>query len=57
MRTLILSVTFAFILLLAVLTGVDIYKHGFTALTVPSLLILVLLGVGIFGALLNDPNE
>ncbi len=57
MRRLILGVSFAFILLFATLTAVDIVKHGFTALSVPSLLILALLGIGIFGALLNDPDE
>jgi len=55
-RNLILGVTLAFVLLLAVLTGVDIYKHGVTALSAPSLLIIALLGVGIFGALLNPPK-
>ena len=53
MRTAIFLTVLAFLLMFATMTVVVVVNHGFTILTFASVVVLVLLGVGIFGALLG----
>jgi hypothetical protein len=55
-RILVLAAALAFIAGLAFLTVAQIVKEGFTAGSLVSVLILVLLAVGIVGALRNPPR-
>jgi hypothetical protein len=62
LRTIVLIVALAFIALFAFLLLSELAKHGIhnagdLILTVASLLVLALLGVGIVGALRNPPEE
>jgi hypothetical protein len=62
LRTIILSVALLFIALFAYLTLRVLFDHGVHdlggfVLAVASLLVLLLLGVGIVGALRNPPDE
>jgi hypothetical protein len=54
-RTAILIVAILFIAMLAALTVVDVIHYGVSALDVVAVLILVLLGTGIVGALRHPP--
>jgi hypothetical protein len=56
-RTLILGATLAFIGLLAFLTISVLVQDGPTVLTIASLLVLALFGIGIVGALSEDPPD
>jgi hypothetical protein len=57
LRSLILLVALAFIIVFAALTLAVISQHGLDILTVISVLILGLMAVGIVGALRNPPDE
>jgi hypothetical protein len=54
-RTAILIVAILFIAMLAALTVVDVIHYGVSALDVVAVLILVLFGTGIVGALRHPP--
>jgi hypothetical protein len=56
MRIVLLVVTLAFILLLAVLTAVDIGRYGLTGVSVLALIVLVLFATGVVGALRHPPR-
>ena len=55
-RVLVLGAALLFIAGLAFLTVTAIVEQGFTLASVVSIFIIVLLGVGIVGALLNPPR-
>jgi len=55
-RVLVLGAALLFIAGLAFLTATAIVEQGFTLASVVSIFIIVLLGVGIVGALLNPPR-
>ena len=53
----ILAAVLAFLILLVALTISVTAEYGFTILTVISLVVLALLGIGVLGALLNQPPD
>jgi hypothetical protein len=55
MRYLVLVVVVVFTVFIGVLTALDMIHHGVTWLDVLSILIVILFGVGIVGALLQPP--
>jgi hypothetical protein len=55
MRIVLLIVALLFIAGLAVLTGLDIAHYGVTGIDVLAVLILILFGTGIVGALRHPP--
>ena len=57
MRLLVLGAALVFISAFAFLTYASIVEEGFSGLTVLSIFILVLLSVGIVGALRNPPRR
>jgi hypothetical protein len=58
MRYLVLVVVVVFTAFIGVLTALDmIHHHGVTWLDVLSILIVILFGVGIVGALLQPPRQ
>ena len=57
MRTAVLAIALVFIAGFAFLTLAAAVEQGVTAATVISVFILVLLGVGIVGALRNPPGQ
>ncbi len=57
MRTTVLAVALVFIAGLAFLTLAAAIEQGVTAASVISVFILILLGVGIVGALRNPPGQ
>jgi hypothetical protein len=56
-RRLVLAVALLFIAGFAFLTLSAVSQQGFTLLSAVSILVLVLLGVGIVGAMLNPPRR
>lgn len=56
-RAFVLALSLAFILGFALLTVLGIAQHGLTAEAVLSVFVLVLLGVGVVGALRNPPGR
>ena len=56
MRLVVLTITLVFIGLLAALTVSDFVRNGVTGLGVVSVLVLILFGVGIVGALRHPPE-
>ncbi len=56
-RVLVLALALVFILGFAFLTISAVSQQGFTLLSAVSVFVLVLLGVGILGALLNPPRR
>ena len=56
-RTLVLGVALVFIAGLGFLTVAAIVEQGFTLASLLSIFIIVLLGVGIIGALRNPPRQ
>jgi hypothetical protein len=56
-RVFVLIAALVFIAGFAFLTVVAVTEEGFTIASLLSVLILVLLGVGIIGALLNPPRQ
>jgi hypothetical protein len=57
MRYVLAVVAVAFTALIAVLTVIDITRHGVNWLDVLALMIVVLFATGIVGALLSPPNR
>jgi hypothetical protein len=57
MRNIVLAGSLLMIGLLAFLTVSAIAQHGVNALAVISLIVLVILGVGVIGALTTPPDE
>jgi hypothetical protein len=57
MRYLVLVIVVVFTVFIGVLTALDMIHHGVTWLDVLSILIVILFGVGIVGALLQPPRE
>jgi hypothetical protein len=57
MQSAILAAALAFVVLLAGLTISVTLEHGFDFVTVLSVLILVLIGFGVLGALFNQPPD
>lgn len=57
MRTLLLLVTTVFLIAFAFLTIYAAVDRGFTILSVVSLLVIGLMGVGILGAIWEDPPD
>ena len=57
MQSAILAAALAFLILLVALTISVTAEYGFTILTVISLVILALLGLGVLGALLSHPPD
>jgi hypothetical protein len=57
MRFVVLVIVVIFTVFIGVLTALDIAHHGVTWLDVLSILIVILFGVGIGGALLQPPRE
>ncbi len=55
-RLLVLGAALVFLVSFAFLTLISISEHGLTAEGVVAILVLVLLAVGIVGALLNPPR-
>jgi hypothetical protein len=56
MRIVVLTITLVFIGLMGALTVSDFIRNGVTGLGVVSVLVLVLFGVGIVGALRHPPE-
>jgi hypothetical protein len=56
MRIVVLTITLVFIGLMGALTVSDFIRNGVTGLGVVSVLVLVLFGVGILGALRHPPE-
>jgi hypothetical protein len=56
-RRIVAAVALAFTAFFAFLTLSDIVEHGVDVLTIVSLGVLVLLAVGVFGALMQGPDE
>jgi hypothetical protein len=52
-----IAVAFAFTVFFAILTLSVIVRTGVDVLTLTSLFVLVLLGVGLYGALTHPPDE
>lgn len=57
MRIVVFTIALVFIGGLAVLTAVDIGQHGLTGISVISLVVLVIFGVGVLGALSQPPPK
>ncbi len=57
MRVVVLVIVVIFTAFIGVGTAVDIAHHGVTWLDVLSILIVILFGTGIVGALLQPPRE
>ncbi|MFZ1993102.1 MAG: hypothetical protein WAU75_03260 [Solirubrobacteraceae bacterium] len=57
MRFVLLVVVVTFTVLIGVLTALDMIHHGVTWLDVLAILIVVLFGTGIVGALLHPPRQ
>ena len=57
MRLLLLVLVVAFTVLIGVLTALDMAHHGVNWLDVLAILIVILFGTGIVGALLHPPRR
>lgn len=57
MRFVVLVIVVVFTVFIGVLTALDIARHGVTWLDVLSILIVILFGTGIVGALLQPPRR
>jgi hypothetical protein len=56
-RSVALGATFVFVCLLGVLTISVAVKHGVDILVIVSLVILAMIGFGVFGALTSPPRD
>jgi hypothetical protein len=56
-RILVFAVAVLFIVGMAVLTALDFEKHGVTGLGIVGLLVVLVVGVGIIGALTEPPKR
>jgi hypothetical protein len=57
LRALVLTIALVFIAGLAVLTVLDFTRYGVTAIGVLAVMVLVIFGTGIVGALRHPPGE
>ncbi len=57
MRILVFTIALIFVGGLAVLTAIDIGQHGLTGVSVISVVVLVIFGVGVLGALSQSPPK
>jgi cytochrome c biogenesis protein CcdA len=57
MRFVLLVLVVAFTVLIGVLTALDMIHHGVNWLDVLAILIVILFGTGIVGALLHPPHQ
>jgi hypothetical protein len=57
LRSVVLTIALAFIVLLGVLTVLDFVRNGVTPLGIVSVFVVVLFTVGIVGALRRPPTE
>jgi hypothetical protein len=57
MQSAILAAALAFLILLVALTVSVTAEQGFSVLTAVSMVVLALLGIGVLGALLNQPPD
>ena len=57
MRYVLLVLVVAFTILIGVLTALDMINHGVTWIDVLAILIVILFGTGIVGALLHRPRQ
>ncbi len=57
MRLVLLAVVVVFIAMIGLLTALDMIHNGVSWLDVLAILILILFGTGILGALLHRPEE
>ena len=57
MRLLVLIIAAVFIISMTTLTGIDFANNGVTPLGVVAVLILLVCGIGILGALLQPPRK
>jgi cytochrome c biogenesis protein CcdA len=57
MRFVLLVLVLAFTVLIAVLTALDVIHHGVNWLDVLAILIVILFGTGIVGALVQPPRR
>jgi hypothetical protein len=56
-RIVVFAVALVFIVGMAVLTALDFSRHGITGLGIVSLLVVIVVGVGIIGALTEPPRK
>lgn len=57
MRIVVFAVALFFIVAMAALTALDFAKHGVTGLGVVGLIVVLVVGVGIIGALTEPPKK
>ena len=57
MRFLVIAVAVAFIIGMAVLTALDFKNNGVTGLGIVGLIVVIVLGVGIIGAITEPPKK
>jgi hypothetical protein len=57
LRLVVLTIALLFIILLAVLTGLDISHYGVTGVSLLALIVLVLFTFGVLGALRQPPRR
>ncbi len=57
MRLLLVAIVVVFIAMIGLLTALDMIHHGVSWLDVLAILIVILFGTGILGALLHRPDE
>lgn len=57
MRIIVFAVAVVFIIGMAALTALDFSKHGVTGLGIVGLLVVIVVGVGIIGALTEPPKK
>lgn len=57
MRAAVFAVAVVFIAAMAVLTALDFARHGVTGLGVVGLIVVVIVGVGIIGAMTEPPRK
>jgi len=57
LRGVVLAIVLLFIAALGLLTVLDVVRNGITVVAVAAILVLVLLGVGVVGALRQPPRE
>ena len=57
MRVLVFAVAVAFVVGMAVLTALDFERNGVTGLGIVGLIVVIIIGVGIIGALTEPPKK
>jgi hypothetical protein len=56
-RVLVFAVAVAFVVGMAVLTALDFERNGVTGLGIVGLIVVIIIGVGIIGALTEPPKK